>query len=115
MALQGTLETFSLPDVLQLLSSTKKSGCLRVTGDRAEGSVWLADGSIIAATLGDAASTAPTDVVFELLRLETGEFVFDDGGLPDQAGKPVDVATALEEASQAGRGVEGHRVRRALG
>lgn len=99
MALQGTLETFSLPDVLQLLSSTKKSGCLRVTGERADGSVWLADGSIIAAKLGDAGS-APIDVVFELLRLETGEFVFDDGGLPDEAGKPVDVATALDEAAK---------------
>jgi hypothetical protein len=100
VALQGTLETFSLPDVLQLLSSTKKSGCLRVTGERADGSVWLAEGSIIAAKVGDDASGSPVDVVFELLRLETGEFVFDDGGLPDEAGKPVDVSTALEEAGK---------------
>ena len=35
MALSGTLETFSLPDVLRLLSSTKKTGLLALDGDRA--------------------------------------------------------------------------------
>ena len=34
MALQGNIETFALSDVLQLLSSTKKTGRLRLEGDR---------------------------------------------------------------------------------
>ena len=46
MALQGTLDTFELPDVLRLLASTKKTGRLLLHGDRGEGSVWLADGQV---------------------------------------------------------------------
>ena len=33
VALQGTLDTFALPDVLRLLASTQKVGRLRVIGD----------------------------------------------------------------------------------
>ena len=35
MALQGTLDTFELPDVLRLLASTRKSGCLVLRSERA--------------------------------------------------------------------------------
>jgi hypothetical protein len=99
VALQGTLETFSLPDVLQLLSSTKKTGCLRVTGDRGQGNIWLKDGAIV----GGETSAAPNaeggvDVVFELLRFAEGEFVFEDGGEPESPGTPVEVTAALDEA-----------------
>ena len=37
MALQGTLDTFALPDVLRLLAATKKTGRLRITGGRGTG------------------------------------------------------------------------------
>src|SRR5919106_1274303 len=47
LALQGTLDTFSLPDVLRLLATTAKTGRLRIDGDRGQGSVWLRDGSIV--------------------------------------------------------------------
>lgn len=100
VALQGTLETFSLPDVLQLLSSTKKTGCLRVSGDRGEGSLWVRDGAIVASEAGGSAQAAVVDVVFELLRLDTGEFVFDDGGEPADAGEPADVSSLLADAGR---------------
>ena len=45
LALQGTLDTFSLPDVLRLLATTSKTGRLRIDGDRGLGSVWLAERS----------------------------------------------------------------------
>lgn len=100
MALQGTLETFSLPDVLQLLSSTKKSGCLRVTGDRGTGSVWVAGGKIV----GGDASASPhasdgVDVVFELLRFGDGEFVFDEGGEAPSPESPKGVDDTLTAAN----------------
>jgi hypothetical protein len=100
VALQGTLETFSLPDVLQLLSSTKKTGCLRVSGDRGEGSVWVRDGAIVAGETAGAAPAPAVDVVFELLRFDGGEFVFDDGGEPAQAGDPAEVESVLAEAGR---------------
>ena len=34
MALQGTIETFALPEVLRLLGSGAKTGRLRLSGDR---------------------------------------------------------------------------------
>ncbi len=96
MALQGTLETFALPDVLRLLASTHKTGRLRLSGVSGSGSLWLADGAIVASE----ASRAPhaqgaTDVLFELLRFKEGEFVFDDDDSAADAGEPVDVEDTL--------------------
>jgi len=99
VALQGTLETFALPDVLRLLASTKKTGQLRLTGGRGSGSIWLDGGSIIAseasgAPLADGAS----EVVFELLRFKEGDFVFDADSLASDGGAPADVEATLESA-----------------
>ena len=78
MALQGTLDTFGLPDVLRLLAGTRKSGRLRVTGDRATGNVWLDGGGVVA---GSANSLPPqaelSMVLFDLLRCRGGSFVFE--------------------------------------
>ena len=46
MALQGTLDTFALPDVLRLLAATRKTGRLRITGDRGTGSAWVDAGAV---------------------------------------------------------------------
>src|SRR5262249_1730888 len=99
VALQGTLETFALPDVLRLLASTKKTGQLRLTGTRGTGSIWLDGGSIIAseaspAPLADGAS----EVVFELLRFKEGDFVFDADSLASDGGAPADVEETLGAA-----------------
>jgi hypothetical protein len=99
VALQGTLETFALPDVLRLLASTKKTGQLRLTGGRGSGSIWLDGGSIIAseasgAPLADGAS----EVVFELLRFKEGDFVFDADSLASDGGPPADVEETLDAA-----------------
>lgn len=77
MSLQGTLDTFGLPDVLALLSSTKKKGELRVSGPGFRGSVWMDEGKLVGAEV----PRCPTlvDAVFELLRLPEGEFAFEAG------------------------------------
>ena len=49
MKLEGSLDAFSLPDVFQLLSLTKKSGGLHLTNGQASGVVYFADGSITGA------------------------------------------------------------------
>jgi Domain of unknown function (DUF4388) len=78
LALQGTLDTFSLPDVLKLLATTSKTGRLRIDGDRGQGSVWLRDGRVVDADADRAVDGAPTaEVVFELLRFGSGSFAFD--------------------------------------
>lgn len=47
MALQGTLDTFALADVLRLLANTHKSGRLELAGDRGHGRVWLGEGQLV--------------------------------------------------------------------
>lgn len=44
--LEGTLDSFTLPDVFQLLSLTKKSGCLRLHRDEERGRVYFRDGQV---------------------------------------------------------------------
>lgn len=99
MALQGTLETFALPDVLRLLASTKKTGRLRLSGKRDSGSIWLDSGEIVAgeASRSPSASDA-TEVVFELLRFEDGDFVFDSDDASAEPHAPVSVEDALSGA-----------------
>ena len=81
MALQGTLDTFALPDVLRLLASTKKTGRLVITGVRGNGSVWVDDGSVVGTDASGAISNADAvAVLFELLRFGgDGSFTFEAG------------------------------------
>lgn len=93
MALSGTLETFSLPDVLRLLASTNKQGRLSVSGDRGTGEVWTDDGSITSARSDRGGCADVHGVVFDLLRYRTGEFAFeacDDLPAPADGAGPVD-------------------------
>ncbi len=99
MALQGTLDSFALPDVLRLLAGTRKSGRLDVAGDGGEGRVWFGDGQLIAGE-GPQGTRAGgvADVVFHLLRFESGQFAFEADALPDEAAGPEDVDAVIEQA-----------------
>ena len=100
MALQGTLDTFSLPDVLKLLATTSKTGRLRIDGDRGQGSVWLSDGRVVDADADRAVDGAPTEeVVFELLRFSSGSFAFDADSHTPKAEHPDDVNDLLRRAN----------------
>ncbi|MEY2432982.1 MAG: resuscitation-promoting factor RpfA [Acidimicrobiaceae bacterium] len=88
MALQGTLDTFALPDVLRLLASTKKTGRLLITGDRGSGSVWVDAGAVVGSeATGSIPDAGAVDVLFELLRYGDGSFTFEAGTTaPEPAG-----------------------------
>jgi hypothetical protein len=73
MTLEGSLEAFSLPDIFQLLSFTKKTGALRITGPSATGIVHFATGSV---------TGAASDVSRQSLgRRLVGAGLLDDNGL----------------------------------
>lgn len=97
MSLQGTLESFALPDVLVLLSSTKKTGELKVNGARGEGRVWVDKGQIVHCQR-DGKKNAPVDTIFELLRLESGTFSFDNDSEPSERDEPQLVDLVLTDA-----------------
>ena len=97
MALQGDLSSFALPDVLRLLAGTAKSGCLEISAAATTGEVWLRDGGVVGGAISTSPhALSPADVVFELLRLPEGSFVFDEGEEIDD----VDV-TSVEDTLNA--------------
>jgi broad specificity phosphatase PhoE len=101
VALQGDLQSFALPDVLRLLAGTSKTGRLGVTGAERTGDVWLRDGQIVAGAVSSSPhATDPADVVFELLRFESGSFAFEDGLEPAEAGEPTSVDDAISRAEE---------------
>lgn len=95
--LQGTLDVFSLDEVLGLLSGANKTGVLNITGDRGVGSVSIADGHLVAGSASSAPEAAElSDVLFELLRYEEGSFSFDGAATPE--GHPHELAGTMAEA-----------------
>jgi hypothetical protein len=97
VSLQGSIESFALPDVLVLLSSTKKDGELHVVGGRVDGRVWLEKGQIVHSAIGKKETTA-VDAIFELLRLDAGTFSFDAEGDPPQRSEPQMIDIVLADA-----------------
>ncbi len=101
MALQGTIDAFPLTDVLQLLSSSAKSGRLLLEGDRGRAELWIEEGSVVGGDPAGPASGA-AQLVFELLRFDDGSFVFDppdataDG--PPLAVEPVGLDECVRDA-----------------
>ncbi|MGY6502306.1 MAG: DUF4388 domain-containing protein [Acidimicrobiales bacterium] len=103
MALQGTLETFALADVLRLLASTKKTGVLRIEGVRGYGDLMVVDGELADSSVTSAPrANRPAEVLFELLRYDDGTFVFDgDDALADRVGEErTQVDDALADAEE---------------
>ena len=98
VSLHGTIETFPLTDVLALLSSTKKTGELRVEGERGEGRLWFVDGSLVGQRVGPARDFV--DAVFELLRLKTGQFDFDADKSASEPSEPSAIEPVLTEAQE---------------
>lgn len=101
MALQGTLDTFALPDVLRLLATTKKSGQLLVQGEQGNGSLSLAEGEVVGGGTTLAETDEAHEVLFELLRLDDGSFLFDQDATGDTSDAPVDVESVITAAESA--------------
>lgn len=98
MALQGTLDTFELPDVLRLLASTSKTGRLRMQTDRGDGDVWLAGGQVVGIEAPNADADDLDDGLFQLLRARDGAFAFEPGAEPDSWRAAADVEPLLASA-----------------
>lgn len=100
MALQGTLDSFALADVLRLLASTQKTGRLRVEGPRDGGSLWFVDGAVVSGETADHDEQSPAYALFDLQRLQVERFEFVPDEAPPEAGDPVDVDTVIADADE---------------
>ena len=81
MAIKGSLKEASLPDVLQLLSMGKKTGCLGLAFHDSFGSIYFDSGRICHAEIAN----RPLDTenaVYNLFTWTSGTFNFEPGVLP---------------------------------
>ena len=92
MALQGTVESFPVIEVVRLLSDGGHTGRLSVDGDRGSAVMWVAEGSLLGGELGGSHQLDPVRLVTEALRNRTGTFVFDV--VPVDADAPAGMAPA---------------------
>jgi len=79
VGLQGDLTSFDAADVLRLLSWTKKSGTLDVSGDRGHGLVRVLNGKVVGGDVDSSRTNTDAEVVYELLRFRIGTFLFEEG------------------------------------
>lgn len=76
MALQGSLSELSLPDVIQLVSVSGKTGAFHLINGDDQGKIFLKDGQIIDATIGNLRGE---QAVYEMAIWSTGDFSFTPG------------------------------------
>lgn len=76
MALQGSLSELSLPDVIQLVSVSGKTGAFRLSKDGEDGLIYLQDGQIVDAAVGNLRGEY---AVYEMAIWSSGDFLFNPG------------------------------------
>jgi len=81
MAFQGSLAELHLPDIIQLISVSGKSGVFHLVDGPHQGQIYLHEGKIVHAQLGD---TAGEEAVYALAIWSQGDFKFDHGVTTDQ-------------------------------
>jgi hypothetical protein len=74
MSLQGSLKHLQLADVIQLISVSGKTGMFHLKKDEQVGLIYLKDGNIVHAELGDIKGE---EAVYELAIWNDGEFHFE--------------------------------------
>ena len=76
MAFQGSLAELHLPDIIQLISVSGKTGVFHLTDGHLRGEIFLHDGKIVHAQLEDATGE---EAVYALAIWSQGEFKFEPG------------------------------------
>ena len=74
MAFQGSLAELHLPDIIQLVSVSGKTGIFHLTEGPQKGEIYLKEGRIVHAELADIEGE---EAVYELAIWRKGEFRFD--------------------------------------
>lgn len=72
--MSGSIDEIPLPDLLQLLGSSKKSGALVVRSDDDVGKIYLRKGVVVFASINDLPEVPPLKSVFRILTWGHGSF-----------------------------------------
>lgn len=76
-AMTGSIEEIPLPDLLQLLSTSKRTGVLSLRGPTGNGQIYLRKGQIYYATIDDSYDMNPRKAAYRVLTWDRGSFELD--------------------------------------
>jgi hypothetical protein len=97
MSLQGSLSELPLPDVIQLVSVSGKTGEFEIHGEHDIGRIYLRDGQIVDAVVGRLRGDS---AVYEMAIWSQGTFSFTQGKESDQTTIHLSNATLMMEAAR---------------
>jgi len=97
MSLQGSLSELPLPDVIQMVSVSGKTGAFEVHGKHDHGEIYLRDGRIVDASVGQLRGDS---AVFEMVIWSEGTFVFKPGEESDRITVHQSNAALMMEAAR---------------
>ena len=93
--MQGNIEEIPLPDLLQLLSTSRKSGVLVLRSEWGTGRLYLRKGQIYYANIDESFDVSPRKAVFRMLTWDKGLFELE----------PPDDRTVMEELQDSTEGL----------
>src|SRR5262245_39774711 len=93
-SMSGSIDEIPLPDLLQLLGSSKKSGVLIIRSDDDVGKIYLRKGVVTFSTINDLDEVPPLKSVFRILTWSRGSFEL---GPPDDRQLPGEVNASVQE------------------
>jgi hypothetical protein len=93
-SMTGAIDEIPLPDLLQLLGSSKKSGVLVVRSDDDIGKIFLKKGIVTFATINDVDQVPPLKSVYRMLTWTRGSFEL---GPPDEREMVGEISASVQE------------------
>jgi pSer/pThr/pTyr-binding forkhead associated (FHA) protein len=97
--MSGAIDEIPLPDLLQLLGTSKKSGVLVVQSDDDVGRIVMRKGSIVFASINDLDEVPPLKSIYRILTWTTGTFALEPS---DEAPIPGEVDVSVQEVLMEG-------------
>jgi hypothetical protein len=88
--MSGTIEEIPLPDLLQLLSSSRKSGVLAIRSQRGFAKIYMRNGQLYFCSIDDDFDLKPLKAIYRVLTWEAGAFEL----------QPPDEKSFLEEITE---------------
>ena len=93
-SMTGAIDEIPLPDLLQLLGSSKKSGVLVVRSDDDVGKIFMKKGIVSFATINDVEQVPPLKSVYRMLTWTRGSFEL---GPPDDREMVGEISASVQE------------------
>ena len=93
-SMSGSISEIPLPDLLQLLGSSKKSGLLVVRSDEDTGKIHMRKGVVVFASINDLNEVPPLKSIFRMLTWNHGSF---DLAQLDERPMPNEISASVQE------------------